>query len=153
MFLDDIADITADELYRLAEKIPELQLLVDTTFVDAYNDEDFTSFDAALGDLLLVTNPVAVLIRQALAAAQETADTVAHAYTQSRLVCGYENRELWVACSPDDPLGYITTFEDPATASALGMEWFVGGFLAFRKDLPDSGLRHGYRVAGGRGRQ
>jgi len=111
VFLDDVAAITQDELYRIAAKISDAQDLVESSFSSAFEEDDYSTFDADLSDVLLVTLPIATAIRSELVLAQDRADAVAASYGQSLLTCGWRNRQLWVVCSDAD-LGYSVSFTE-----------------------------------------
>ena len=117
VFLDDIAAISQDELFRLAAHHDDLQDFVDNNLAGLVGgDITAEDFDADLVALLSITPPVAATIRAALVTAQNIADETADALATSQLRCGWRSQELWVTC--DDEGGYNIFLADPGGESA-----------------------------------
>lgn len=108
VYLDSIAVIPSGELYRIAPLVGLLTALTDETLADAVLDfgYDWAVFDASIRSLIGVTEEVATAIREALVAAQLTANSIVEVVVASELRCEWPSRRLTAYCDPDADAGY-----------------------------------------------
>lgn len=120
VYLDEVEEITKNELFRLEPYVSALQAHINADLIAAIDAVDFTAFDAEIVNITNVSPAIAALIRADLVTAQARADEIATNIANAGLTCGWENQQLWVTCLDVNP-GYTIHYSDPAVSDQATM--------------------------------